>query len=83
MRVIKDEGNELEIEIDDANFVNPLVAELLRDHDVEYAGNIKDHPFQNTTRLILRTKKGDARKALDRAIAGLRADLEDIREKLD
>jgi len=83
VRVIKDEGNELEIELEDANFVNPLVSELLKDQDVEYAGNIKDHPFQNTTRLILRTRNGSARKALDRAIEGLRADLEDIREKLD
>lgn len=80
---VKNEEKELVIEMDDENFINPLIEALVRNEDVEYAGKIKEHPLKDTVRLVVRTKKGSAEAAIDNAIKELRGKLGELREELD
>ncbi len=80
---VKSDERELVIEMDDENFINPLIEALVRNEDVEYAGKIKEHPLKDTVKILVRTKKGSAESAVDDAIKELRGRLKELREELD
>jgi DNA-directed RNA polymerase, subunit L len=73
IKVIKEGKKEIEIEIVDEseNFINPFLYEILKNDDVEFAGNIKEHPLKKESRIIIRTKNGNAINAINGAIEAL------------
>ena len=80
MKIIERSENSLIIEINNENFLNPLVDELLRDEIVEFAGTIREHPLKKNVRLIVRTKRDDVVGVVERAIGSLQQKIQEIRE---
>ena len=57
MKILKNEKNELEIELEeDLGFLNLLVDRLLKDENVEIAQYSKDHPLVGNPVLYIKTK---------------------------
>jgi len=83
MKLVKNDGRELIVELEGENFINPLIEELLRDERVEYAGEIRDHPLKTEVRIIVRTKEGSPEEALYRAIDKIRGTLGTLMEDMD
>lgn len=83
IKVIKEAGNRLEIEIldEDHTMGNLLRSTLLEDDTVKYAGYQIVHPLTGGIRLIVETKEGEPRKALLRAISKIDADTNEFKEK--
>ena len=80
VQILKDEGNELEIE-----FKDPTLAEILRiylhkNEDVEFAAWRRDYPTKPAV-LKVETKKGKtAKKAVQEAIEQIEKDTEKLVE---
>jgi DNA-directed RNA polymerase subunit L len=70
IKVLKDEGKELDIEFDTKDLTIPdlIAAELLENGDVEFAGVSKDHPETGKPVLKVRTSK---KKAVDAVMKSL------------
>ena len=57
MKVLKNEGNYVEIEMDeDMGFLNLLVDRIWNEPGVETCSVIKDHPYLSKPRLIVEAK---------------------------
>jgi DNA-directed RNA polymerase subunit L len=84
MKVIKGGKKEIEIEIVDEseNFINPFLYEILKNDDVEFAGNIKEHPLREGSRIIIRTKNGNAIDAINGAVEALQKKIEGLKEEV-
>jgi DNA-directed RNA polymerase subunit L len=83
IRVIKEAGNRLEIEIlnEDHTMGNLLRTTLLKDDTVKYAGYQIIHPLTGGIRLVVETKEGQPRQALLRAISKIDAETNEFKEK--
>lgn len=70
IKVLKDEGKELEIEFDTKDMTIPdlMAAELLENDDVDFAGVSKDHPETGKPVLKVKTSK---KKAADVVLKSL------------
>jgi len=76
IKVLTEEKNELEIEIDGEDTLVPLLKSyLLTDENVDIATFKREHPLTGRFYLYIRTKKGTPREALERAIDRVKADL--------
>ena len=84
IKVIKDGKKEIEIEIVDEseNFINPFLYEILKNDDVEFAGSIKKHPLKKESRIIIRTKNGNATDAINGAVEVLQKKIEGLKEEV-
>ena len=73
IKKLKETTNQLEIEIKGENetLLNPIVQELIKDKEVEYASIETDHPNAPYRRLYIRLNKGSKskpKKILENAI---------------
>ena len=84
LKIIKSEKNEIEIEIfdDSKNFIHPLLYEILKSDDVEFAANIKEHPLKAGSRIIVRTKNGNPVDTLNKAVETLQKKLGELKEEV-
>lgn len=73
IRVIKDEGKELEVEFDTKDMTIPdlLAAELLQNDDVDFAGVSKDHPETGKPVLKVKTSKKKAADVMVKALENI------------
>lgn len=86
MRIIKEEGNELKLEIDGESHTlgNLLQQELLEDKKVEIAGYDVPHPLINSAIIYIRTiGKKSPRKTLQEALERLETKFDDFQKKFE
>jgi DNA-directed RNA polymerase subunit L len=77
---ISEKDNELEFELqgEDHTFAGILVSKLLEDKNVEIAQYDIPHPLVGHPTFLIRTKKGEPRKALKDALADLKKDVKTL-----
>ncbi len=68
MNILKQEKNDIEVEVDNVTIVEVLRNYLHRDSSVEFAAWRREHPTKNPVLKIM-TKGKDAKKALKDAVA--------------
>lgn len=85
LRPISVTDNELEVEVigENETILNPLKVRLLLDDDVELAEYIIEHPFLSNPKIFMRTRKGDATKALTRALKALQKEYKDFEKAFE
>ena len=71
----KDNEMRFEIEGEDHSLSGILVTKLLENKDIEIAQYDIDHPLIGKPTFFIKTKKGDPRDALKKAIADLKKDV--------
>jgi len=74
---IKEEKNEIELELDNTTIAEILRAYLIQDEDVEFAAWRKEHPTKNPI-LKIKTSGKTAKKALNDAIEKIEKELDKI-----
>jgi len=74
---IKEEKNEIELELDNITIAEILRAYLIQDEDVEFAAWRKEHPTKNPI-LKIKTSGKTAKKALNDAIEKIEKELDKI-----
>ena len=81
--VINKTNNELEIEIQAANetLLGPL-NHTLANPDVDYASYYMGHIVLDSPKFYVRTKKGAPKKAIQKAVDVIIADIKTIRDKI-
>ena len=82
--VINKTKNELEIEIRGANetLLGPLMNHTLANPDVDYASYYMGHIVLDSPKFYVRTKKCTPKKAIQKAMDIIVADIKTIRDKL-
>jgi len=82
--VINKTKNELEIEIRGANetLLGPLMNHTLANPDVDYASYYMGHIVLDSPKFYVRTKKGTPKKAIQKAMDIIVADIKTISDKL-
>lgn len=80
VKILKQEKDRLEIEIDNLTIAELVRKELGYDDKVEIAAWKRDHPTKNPV-LIVKMKEGTARKALLDCLAKLQKTNDDILDK--
>ncbi|MGC8556275.1 MAG: RpoL/Rpb11 RNA polymerase subunit family protein [Conexivisphaera sp.] len=75
VRPVRRDGNLLELLLEDADLslVQVLQLELLGDEDVEFAAYRRSHPLERKYFLVVRSRGGDPRGALLRALERARS----------
>jgi len=68
LKILKQEKNELEIELDNLTIAEVLRAYLQKDDDVRFAAWNREHPTKNPV-LLIKTKGKSAKKAVADAVA--------------
>jgi len=83
MKVLINEKNVLEMEIGEADqSLAQLIAERLTDDkDVEFASYKLEHPTAARPKLYVRTKKGDAAKAVIAALKEIKAEVAEFKKQ--
>lgn len=79
-----EEKNHIEFELEGEEYSIPSVIKdiLLENPDVEFATYIMGHPSRDPPKMVVRTKKGDAKKVLKDAIKKAIEDFEAIDKAL-
>ena len=82
--VVNQSKNELEIEIRGANetLLGPLMNHTLADSNVDYASYYMGHIVLDHPRFYVRTKKGTPKKAINKAVEKIIADIKVISDKI-
>jgi len=84
IKIIKEEGNRMEIEIpgEDHTLGNLLRTTLLKDKTVRYAGYQIVHPLTGGIRIVIETNEGNSpKKALLTAVSHIEAETEEFKDK--
>lgn len=79
LRVLHQEGNELEVEVlgENETLLNPVKQALLADKDVDFAEYIIEHPQLSVPKIFLRTKgKAKPQTVLKRTIKAVIAEFD-------
>lgn len=81
IKIIKNESKELILEFGSSDLTIPdlLAHELMNDSDVGFAGVTKEHPEVGKPRLVVKTSKKSASKALESAIDRIRDNMKDAK----
>jgi DNA-directed RNA polymerase subunit L len=81
IKILKNESKELILEFESKDLTMPdlLAHELMNDSDVAFAGVSKDHPEVGKPRLVVKTSKKSASKALEGAIDRIRDNIKDAK----
>lgn len=79
VKYLKEEKNEVEIEMDNLTVAEILRAYLVKDENVEFAAWRREHPTKNPV-LKVRTKGKTAKKAIQDAVARIEKELDKLLE---
>jgi DNA-directed RNA polymerase subunit L len=84
LKYIVEEKNHIEFELEGEEYSIPSVLKdiLLEDPDVEFATYILGHPSRDPPKIVIKTKKKDAKKVLKEAIKKAISDFETIDKAL-
>lgn len=74
---------EFEVENSDYTLLIPLVEELNRDEDVEFAKYTINHPTLDNPKLYVKVKKGKPQASIKRAIKKLEKVVEDLQYQFE
>jgi DNA-directed RNA polymerase subunit L len=77
INILRDEKEELEMEVDSLTLVEILRVYLNKDGNVTFAAWRRDHPTKKPT-LLVKTKGKTAKKAVDDAISAITKDLDKL-----
>ncbi|MFH1586450.1 MAG: DNA-directed RNA polymerase subunit L [Candidatus Diapherotrites archaeon] len=77
IEIVKNEKNLLEFILkgERHTYPNLLKSALLEDSSVEFVSYILDHPMDNDSRFVVRTKKSTPKKALEDATKKIESDI--------
>ena len=81
IKYLKDEKNEVEIELDNTTIAEILRAYLIQDDNVEFAAWRKEHPTKNPI-LKIKTEGKTASKALKDAVEKIEKELDKIQSEI-
>jgi DNA-directed RNA polymerase subunit L len=82
VKIILNEKNVLEIELDtDHSLAQVLAEKLNQDKDVDFAAYKVDHPMVAKPRLYVRTKKGDPTKIVLEKVKELKKEVAEFRKQ--
>lgn len=81
VRILTEEKDFIELEVKEESHIlcNSLREELNENDSVSFAAYSIKHPLVSSPILVLKTKEGKPRKAIERAVSSLRAQIKDIR----
>ena len=79
LKVLKQEKDALELELDNLTLAEILRVYLNKDSDVSFAAWRREHPTRNPV-LKVQTKGKSAKKAIDDAIKGITKELDKIED---
>jgi len=77
VKYLKEDKNEIELELDNSTITEVLRAYLAKDESVEFAAWKRTHPTKNPV-LKLRTKGKTAKKAIEEAIAQIEKEADKV-----
>lgn len=80
IKILKDEKEEIEVEIDNLTIAEILRVYLNRDSDVNFAAWKRDHPTKNP---ILSVKGKNVKKSLKDAVSSVTKDLEKVEKDFE
>ncbi len=82
--IVKDESNELIIDFDTSDFTIPdlIASQLQQNDDVSFAGVAKEHPEVGRPRLVIKTGKGKAKTALEKALKQLDETISELKSSI-
>jgi DNA-directed RNA polymerase subunit L len=77
INVLKNEKDELEVELDSLTIAEILRVYLNKDSDVTFAAWKREHPTKKPV-LLVKTKGKTAKKAVDEAVSAITKDLDSL-----
>jgi DNA-directed RNA polymerase subunit L len=77
INVLKNEKDELEVELDSLTIAEILRVYLNKDSDVTFAAWKREHPTKKPV-LLVKTKGKTAKKAMDEAVSAITKDLDSL-----
>lgn len=83
MKILEVKKNKVRFEFEGADHAmcNALKMELWQNKDVSVAGYSVSHPLVGKTEFIVETKSGEAKKAVEDALASLKKKIGDLEKK--
>jgi DNA-directed RNA polymerase subunit L len=77
INILKNEKDEIEVELNSLTIAEILRVYLNKDSDVTFAAWKREHPTKKPV-LLIKTKGKTAKKAVDEAVSGITKDLESL-----
>jgi len=83
IKELKKDKNSILIELkgESVSFANLIKEELWKDKNVEEAVVIKEHPYMDEPKLLVRTKKGTPITAIKKAIKNLQSQTKELHQE--
>jgi len=79
IKILREEKNELEVELDSLSIAEILRVYLNKNDDVTIAAWKKEHPTKKPV-LFVKTKKDNVKKVIEKAVLEITKDLEKVEE---
>ncbi|NMB66755.1 hypothetical protein GYA25_01705 [Candidatus Woesearchaeota archaeon] len=79
IKILRENKNELEVELDSLSIAEILRVYLNKNDDVSIAAWKKEHPTKKPV-LFVKTKKDDVKKVIEKAVLEITKDLEKVEE---
>jgi DNA-directed RNA polymerase subunit L len=80
IKILRENKNELEVELDSLTIAEILRVYLNKNEDVEIAAWKKEHPTKKPI-LLVKTKKVDVKNVIEKAVSEITKELEKIEEE--
>jgi DNA-directed RNA polymerase subunit L len=77
LNILKNEKDEIEVELDSLTIAEILRVYLNKDSDVVFAAWKREHPTKKPV-LLVKTKGKNAKKAIDEAVSAITKDLDSL-----
>jgi len=83
IKILTNEKNTLEMDLGDIDLAlaQVLTEKLSKEKDVEFAACKKEHPLVNSTRLLLKTKKGEPAKLLLEKLEEMKKEVSEFKKE--
>jgi len=82
INILEESKEEIKVEVDNVTIVELLRVYLNQDANVSFAAWKRDHPTENPT-ILVKTKSGDPKKAVEKAISAASKDLDSFEKDFD
>jgi DNA-directed RNA polymerase subunit L len=82
MKILKEEKDSMEIEINDLTMASFLAKYLNMDERVDIASFRQEHPLKETVTLFFKVKEGDPKKILKETLKRMESDVKELRDLL-
>lgn len=85
IKILKKEEHYIEFMLMGEDLSIPLMIKerIINDKDVEFAATMNEHPDIDNAKLVVRTKKGDPIKLIQKTLKDIKADLDNLEKGLN